>query len=481
MTTEDLVHQTLFAHSDFSVDCLQPMLQAHWHQGMDAMDLYLQHLTKEQWLVENGSIKKCLFDIDCGAGFQVFSGLSHLHTSTQMMTRAGLERSLQQICAVVQNQNGMCHVHAANDESITQQVYASVPLIDAWTLDEKKTFLLTLYDELVCMAPHLCQSSLRLSLEDACIWVMDHEGHCAMDIRPMVRFDVHVVLKKNNRSEVGHAGAGGRMTLDAFKKSGKATDALKESVRLALLNFEADHAPAGQMPVVLGSGFTGVLLHEAIGHGLEADFIRKGSSCFTALMGEKVAASGCHIVDQGNLKDARGSLNVDDEGTSTQCTDLIVDGRVAGFMFDKHNARLMSTATTGNGRRESYAHPVLPRMTNTYMRPGSYHQEEMVASLSEGILALQFGGGQVDIVTGQFVFSATECYAIEHGKVTRPLKGVTLCGNGFETLQSIRMVGQDLAMDPGVAICGKAGQSVPVTVGQPSVLIGALGVGGTEV
>jgi TldD protein len=289
-----------------------------------------------------------------------------------------------------------------------------------------------------------------------------------------------VIVESNGRRETASHGGGGRVSYQQFLQNHSAREYAQAAVRQALVNLEADEAPAGTMKVVLGPGWPGILLHEAIGHGLEGDFNRKGTSAFSGRIGERVAARGVTVVDDGTLADRRGSLNVDDEGTPTQCTVLIEDGILKGYMQDTHNARLMGVAPTGNGRRESYAHLPLPRMTNTYMLPGRHDPQEIIASVDRGLYAVNFGGGQVDITNGKFVFSASEAYLIENGKVTRPVKGATLIGNGPDVLTRVSRVGNDLALDSGVGTCGKDGQSVPVGVGQPTLLIDGLTVGGTQ-
>ena len=300
------------------------------------------------------------------------------------------------------------------------------------------------------------------------------------DVRPLVRLNVSVIVEENGRREQAGAGGGGRYDYGYFQEQDRACGYAREAVRRALVNLESEDAPAGTMPVVLGPGWPGVLLHEAIGHGLEGDFNRKGSSAFSGRIGETVASSLCTVVDDGTIANRRGSLNVDDEGVPTQRTVLIENGVLAGYLQDKLNARLMGVAPTGNGRRESYAHLPMPRMTNTYMLPGPHTPEEIIASVDKGLYAVNFGGGQVDITSGKFVFSASEAYLIEKGKVTRPVKGATLIGNGPDVLTRVSMVGDDLALDEGVGTCGKEGQSVPVGVGQPTLKIDELTVGGTN-
>jgi TldD protein len=309
--------------------------------------------------------------------------------------------------------------------------------------------------------------------------IANSEGHLAADVRPLVRFNVSVIVEQDGRREQGYAGSGGRFTLPELVAGDKPLQLAREAVRQALVNLEAVPAPAGPMTVVLGAGWPGILLHEAIGHGLEGDFNRKGTSAFSGRIGERVASELCTIVDDGTLARRRGSLNIDDEGTPTQCTTLIENGVLKGYLQDKMNARLTGTASTGNGRRESFAHITLPRMTNTYMRPGKSDPGEIIASVQKGIYAVNFGGGQVDITSGKFVFSASEAYLIENGKIGKPIKGATLIGNGPDVLTRVSMIGNDLKLDDGVGTCGKEGQSVPVGVGQPTLRVDALTVGGT--
>jgi TldD protein len=309
---------------------------------------------------------------------------------------------------------------------------------------------------------------------------MGSDGTLAADVRPLVRLNLSIILEQDGRREQGYAGAGGRADFSLLTADGAGLRIAEEAVRQASINLEAQPAPAGNMPVVLGAGWPGVLLHEAIGHGLEGDFNRKGTSAFTGRIGERVATEQCTVVDDGTLAGRRGSLNIDDEGTPTQCNTLIEGGVLKGYMHDKLNARLMKTHTTANARRESFAYPPMPRMTNTYMLPGKYDPEEIIASVERGIYAPNFGGGQVDITSGKFVFSASEAYLIENGKKTIPVKGVMLIGSGPEVLTRVSMVGNDLQLDPGIGVCGKDGQSVPVGVGQPTLRIDSLTVGGTQ-
>jgi TldD protein len=346
--------------------------------------------------------------------------------------------------------------------------------------DDKVAWLERVDRETRKLDPRVSQVMASVAAVHEVVLVATSDGQLAADVRPLVRFNVSVIVEANGRREQGYAGAGGRFSLDELVAGDRPLAIAREAVRQALVNLEAVPAPAGTMTVVLGPGWPGVLLHEAIGHGLEGDFNRKGTSAFSGRIGERVANEACTVVDDGTLARRRGSLNIDDEGTPTQCTTLIENGVLKGYLQDKLNARLMGVRSTGNGRRESFAHVTLPRMTNTYMRPGPHAPEEIVASVERGIYAVNFGGGQVDITSGKFVFSASEAYLIENGKVGAPIKGATLIGNGPDVLTRVAMVGNDLKLDDGIGTCGKDGQSVPVGVGQPTLRIDGLTVGGTS-
>jgi TldD protein len=346
--------------------------------------------------------------------------------------------------------------------------------------DTRKVALLEEVDAAArAVDPRVKQVIVTLAGVHEVVLVAAADGTLSADVRPLIRMNASVIAEENGRREQGYAGGGGRFGYEWLLDEDRALSFGREAARQALVNLGAVDAPAGTMTVVLGPGWPGVLLHEAIGHGLEGDFNRRGTSAFTGRVGERVASGLCTVVDDGTLPARRGSLNVDDEGTPTQCTTLIENGVLRGYLQDKHNARLMGVASTGNGRRESFAHLPLPRMTNTYMLPGPHAREEIIESVERGLYAVNFGGGQVDITSGQFVFSASEAYLIEDGKVTRPVKGATLIGNGPEVLTRVSMVGDDLALDTGIGVCGKDGQSVPVGVGQPTLKIDGLTVGGT--
>jgi TldD protein len=447
--------------------------------GIDFGDLYFQHTRRESWTVEDGIVKEGAHSIEQGVGVRAISGektgfaysddidaqaLLAAATSARAIARDGREQRAGQLVAA----NGRAPLYPAHDP------------VDALPSDAKVEALRRVDRLLRAADPRVKQVMVGLSGGVDTVLVARSDGVLAGDVRPLVRLNVQVIVEQDGRRESGYAGYGGRYTYDELLGDGRPEKFAREALRQALVNLEAIDAPAGVMPVVLGAGWPGVLLHEAVGHGLEGDFNRKGTSTYAGRMGQRVASPGVTIVDDGTLDGRRGSLNVDDEGTPTRCTTLIEDGVLVGYMQDTLNARLMGLAPTGNGRRESFAHLVMPRMTNTYMLAGTHDPQEMIASVKRGLYAVNFGGGQVDITSGKYVFSATEAYLIEEGRITAPVKGATLIGNGPETMQRVRMIGHDMALDDGVGVCGKDGQSVPVGVGQPSLLIDQLTVGGTR-
>ncbi|HUI59191.1 MAG TPA: metalloprotease TldD, partial [Steroidobacteraceae bacterium] len=370
-------------------------------------------------------------------------------------------------------------VQAWRTNAHSHQLYLPVDPLVTMKDEDKIGWLQRVDRETRRLDPRIVQVMCSVHAAHELILVARSDGLLAGDVRPLVRMNVTVLAEQNGRREQGYAGCGGRYTLDELVAEDRPLALGREAVRQALVNLEAVSAPAGSMTVVLGPGWPGVLLHEAIGHGLEGDFNRKGTSAFSGRIGERVAAPGCTVVDDGTLARRRGSLNIDDEGTPTQCTILIEDGVLRGYMQDRMNARLSGSQSTGNGRRESFAHMTMPRMTNTYMRPGPHEPGEILASVKRGIYAVNFGGGQVDITSGKFVFSASEAYLIENGRLGAPIKGATLIGNGPDVLTRVAMVGNDLKLDEGIGVCGKEGQSVPVGVGQPTLRIDGLTVGGT--
>jgi TldD protein len=443
---------------------------------LDYADLYFQLTRFETWTVEDGIVKEGVHSIDQGIGVRAVAGERTGFAYSDQLDEAALLDAVDAARGIARA-NGDGKVKVARHVPY-QPLYPNVDPLRSLE-DRAKVDLLADLDRRVrLMDPRVAQVVASLASVYEIVLVQASDGTLAADVRPLVRVNVSVIMEKDGRREQGYAGGGGRG--DFGLVTGRALDIAAEAVRTAAVNMEAVPSPAGNMPVVLGSGWPGILLHEAIGHGLEGDFNRKGTSAFSGKIGERVATEQCTVVDDGTLSGRRGSLNVDDEGTPTQCTTLIENGVLKGYMQDKMNARLMKGRSTGNGRRESFAYAPMPRMTNTYMLPGKYDPEEIIASVDKGIYAPNFGGGQVDITSGKFVFSASEAYLIENGKKTTPVKGAMLIGSGPEVLTRVSMVGKDLALDAGLGTCGKDGQSVPVGVGQPTIRIDSLTVGGTQ-
>ena len=446
--------------------------------GVEFGDLYFQHARREAWTLEDGIVKDASHAIDQGVGVRAISGEKTGFAYTEDINGNSLLNAAGSARAIVRDgrELGAQNLTAPRTGSLYPAVDPVVSLDNADKVD-----LLRRIDRIIRAAdPAVQQVTLSLIAALDTVIIARSDGVLAADVRPMVRFNAQVIVERNGRRESGYTGGGGRYDYTALLDSDKPEKWAREALRQALVNLDAVPAPAGVMPVVLGNGWNGVLLHEAVGHGLEGDFNRKGTSTYAGRMGQQVASRGVTIVDNGAIPLRRGSLNVDDEGTPTQENVLIEDGVLVGYMQDTLNARLMGMKPTGNGRRESFAHMTMPRMTNTYMLAGQDDPEDMIRSVKKGIYAVNFGGGQVDITNGKYVFSSTEAYLIEDGRITAPVKGATLIGNGPQTMQQVRMVGHDLALDDGVGVCGKDGQSVPVGVGQPSLLIEGLTVGGTS-
>jgi TldD protein len=446
--------------------------------GIDFGDLYFQHARRESWTMEDGIVKDGAHSIEQGVGVRAISGEKTGFAYSDEIDTPALLEAAKSARAIARDGSAMSA--RALVPGGGRSLYSADDPIEGLPNEEKVEALRALDRLLRAADPRVKQVMVSLAGGVDTVLVARSDGVLAADVRPLVRLNVQVIVEQDGRRESGYAGGGGRYSYAELLGGGKPERFAREALRQALVNLEAIDAPAGVMPVVLGSGWPGVLLHEAVGHGLEGDFNRKGTSTYAGRMGQRVASPGVTIVDDGTLPGRRGSLNVDDEGTPTACTTLIEDGVLVGYMQDTHNARLMGMAPTGNGRRESFAHLPMPRMTNTYMLAGTHDPEEMIRSVKKGLYAVNFGGGQVDITSGKYVFSATEAYLIEDGKITAPVKGATLIGNGPETMQRVKMIGNDLALDEGVGVCGKDGQSVPVGVGQPSLLIDQLTVGGTQ-
>ena len=453
--------------------------------GIDFGDLYFQHARRESWTVEDGIVKDGAHSIEQGVGVRAISGEKTGFAYSDDIDAVALAEAAKSARAIARDgrtlpPRALVRSGAAANNPAANNLYPALDPIDGLGNEDKVEALRALDRMLRAADPRVRQVVASVTGGVDTVLVARSDGVLAADVRPLVRINVQVIVEQGGRRESGFAGGGGRYGYDELFAGGKPEKFAREALRQALVNLEAVDAPAGAMPVVLGPGWPGVLLHEAVGHGLEGDFNRKGTSTYAGRIGQRVAAPGVTIVDDGTLAGRRGSLNIDDEGTASNCTTLIEDGVLVGYMQDTLNARLMGVAPTGNGRRESFAHLPMPRMTNTYMRAGTHDPEEMIRSVKRGLYAVNFGGGQVDITSGKYVFSATEAYLIEDGKVTAPVKGATLIGNGPETMQRVTMIGHDLALDEGVGVCGKNGQSVPVGVGQPSLLVESITVGGTQ-
>jgi len=445
---------------------------------VDDADLYFQYTRSEGWSLEEGIVKTGSFSIDQGVGVRAVAGEKTAFAYSDDISEASLldaARTVRSISAAAGN--GRVRVPPRRIAA-SRSLYQDLDPIA--TLDSTaKVALLGRVEQLArAKDPRVSQVMAGLASEYDVVLVARADGTLAADVRPLVRLSVTVIAEQNGRREIGSAGGGGRFGL-AYFDDAQVQTYVNEAVKAALTNLESRPAPAGEMTVVLGAGWPGILLHEAIGHGLEGDFNRKGSSAFAGRIGKRVAAKGVTVLDDGTIADRRGSLNVDDEGHASQRNVLIEDGILRGYIQDSLNARLMGVAPTGNGRRESYAHIPMPRMTNTYMLGGDREPAEIVASIKKGLYATNFGGGQVDITSGKFVFSASEAFWVENGKILYPVKGATIVGNGPDALTRVTMIGNDMQLDSGVGTCGKEGQSVPVGVGQPTLRIDGLTVGGT--
>ena len=477
--TLDIVRNDILATGGLSESDLEATLGRLREHSVDEADLYFQSTRSEAWVLEDGIVKEGSHNIEQGVGVRAVSGEKSGFAYSDDLAPEALGHAASAARSIARS-GGDGRIQAWRGQT-APALYPAVDPIESFDEHTRIALLERADAQARRRSPHVQQVVVSLAGEYSRVLVASSDGTFAPDVRPLVRMNVSVIVERDGRRERASAGGGGRFDYQYFLDEDRAFVYADEAVRQALVNLEADPAPAGTMTVVLGPGWPGVLLHEAIGHGLEGDFNRKGSSVFAGRIGERVANEQCTVVDDGTLERRRGSLTVDDEGTPTQCTTLIEGGILKGYMQDKLNARLTGTKSTGNGRRESYAHLPMPRMTNTYMLPGRYERDEILASVDKGLYAVNFGGGQVDITSGKFVFSASEAYLIEGGKVTRPVKGATLIGNGPDVLTRVSMVGNDLELDWGVGVCGKDGQSVPVGVGQPTLRVDGLTVGGTNV
>jgi TldD protein len=445
--------------------------------GADDGELFLEYCQSESIVFDDGQVKSAAFDTSQGFGLRAISGEVTGYSQASDLSEEAIKRAGKTVKSISAGKGGTFAAPPKTNKNLYQEDNP-LALVDF----ETKVKLMSDMDAYARgKDERVAQVTASLSGSWQAVEIIRIGGDQAADIRPLVRLNISVVVEKNGRMEAGSYGIGGRVTYSQYLDEKVWKPAVDEALRQALVNLESVPAPAGEMPVVLGSGWPGILLHEAIGHGLEGDFNRKKTSAFAGLLGQRIASPGVTVVDDGTIENRRGSLTIDDEGTPSERTVLIEDGILKGYMQDRMNARLMGVACTGNGRRESYAHAPIPRMTNTYMLSGDKDPEEILKSTENGIYAVSFGGGQVDITSGKFVFSCTEAYRIEKGKIGAPVKGATLIGNGPDVLTRVSMIGNDMKMDPGIGTCGKDGQGVPVGVGQPTMKIESLTVGGTEV
>jgi TldD protein len=447
--------------------------------GADDGELYLEYRASEAYTFDDGRLKNATSDTSQGFGLRAVKNETSAYAHSAELSDAALKRAASTVATV---DHGQASVSTAIEPAFgaNQQLYTSDNPLALVATEQKLKLLADIDAYIRAKEPRVKQVSATLAASWQVVHIVKVDGRSATDVRPLVRLSINVVVGAGDKMESGSSGMGGRIMYDSLLDPTGWQPAADEALRQAMVNLQAKPAPAGELPVVLGAGWCGVLLHEAVGHGLEGDFNRKGSSTFSGRIGEQVAARGVTVVDDGTFHDRRGSLTIDDEGTPTQRNVLIEDGILKGYIQDRMNARLMGVVATGNGRRESYAHVPMPRMTNTFMLGGNTPKAEMIAGVKRGIYAAYLGGGQVDITSGKFVFNATEAYLIEDGKITAPIKGATLIGSGPDIMGKITAVGDDMMLDPGIGTCGKAGQSVPVGVGQPSLLISGMTVGGTE-
>ncbi len=467
--------ELFFSHTDFDRDRATRIAEDALH-GMDDGELFIELSRSESLMWDDGKLKSASYDSRSGFGLRAVSEERVGYAHSSEVSEAALLRAAQTVRAVAAGHSG---IMAEGPRGTNTALYPPDDPTHTMPFEEKVKLLEAADAFARSLDSRVRQVSVSLAGSWQAVAIIRADGREVFDFRPLMRFNISVITEDGEKRGTGMYGLGGRQHWSDYVGDEKWKDAVREALRQSLVSLEAEPAPAGEMDVVLGPGWPGILLHEAVGHGLEGDFNRKGTSAFAGLMGEQVAAKGVTVIDDGTIPGRRGSLTVDDEGTPTSPTVLIEDGRLVGYMQDRMNARLMGMEPTGNGRRESYAHAPMPRMTNTYMQAGDHDPQEIIASVKKGLYAVSFGGGQVDITSGNFVFTCTEAYLIEDGKVTRPVRDATLIGNGKDALTRVTMIGNDMELDPGIGTCGKAGQGVPVGVGQPTIRLNGLTVGGT--
>ena len=476
----DLLQQTdelFFTRTNLYLDQTKKIVKNALTGGDDG-ELFLEMRHAEMLAFDDGRLKTASYDQSSGFGLRAVAGEAHGYAHAGELSEAALTRAANSVSAVTKGYSGTAALAPSAGTNIP--LYSDQNPLNNTPFETKVKLLQEMDTYARESDPRVKQVSASLTGSWQAVQIIRADGLRVADIRPLVRINIWVAVEQDGRMESGGTGSGGRVMLDQWLTPESWQSQVDEALRIALLNLDSVPTPAGEMEVVLGAGWPGVMLHEAVGHGLEGDFNRKGTSIFSGCVGQQVASKGVTVIDDGTIADRRGSITVDDEGTPSRRNILIEDGILKGYMQDRQNARLMGVNPTGNGRRESYAHAPMPRMTNTYMENGNADPQEIVASIKKGIYAVNFGGGQVDITSGKFVFSAAEAYLVENGKIGAPVKGATLIGNGPDAMSKITMIGNDTKLDSGIGTCGKAGQSVPVGVGQPTVKMGGVTVGGTE-
>ena len=473
----EITDKIFFEDNDFDLNKVQSIV-SNALENADDGELYLESTKSESFSFDDGRMKNVAYDTTQGFGLRAIADEAKGFAHSGELSEEALNRASETVKSVSKNYSGI--MSEAPSHGVNKPLYTSINPIEGTSFQVKTNLLEEIDAYARSLDTRVVQVSASLSASYQAIQILRANGERSADIRPLVRLNVSLVVEQSGRRETGSSGCGGRGKYEEWINKEKWQSQVKEALRIASTNLESIPTPAGEMPVILGPGWPGVMLHEAVGHGLEGDFNRKGTSIFSGRIGEQVTAKGVTVIDDGTMENKRGSITIDDEGTKSSKNILIEDGILKNYMQDRQNARLMNMKPTGNGRRQSYAHYPMPRMTNTYMDNGNIDPQEIIQSLKKGIYAVNFSGGQVDITNGKFVFSASEAYLVEDGKIKQPLKGATLIGNGPDAMSKISLIGNDLALDDGIGTCGKDGQGVPVGVGQPTLLMGGITIGGTE-
>ncbi len=473
----EITDKIFFEDKDFNLNKVQSIVSKSL-EGSDDGELYLESTKSESFSFDDGRMRSVSYDSTQGFGLRAIADEAKGFAHSGELTEESLNRASETVKSVSKNYSGT--MAEAPSYGINKPLYTSINPLEETSFQIKTNLLEEIDSYARSLDPRVVQVSASLSASYQAIQILRANGERSADIRPLVRLNVAIVVEQNGRRETGSSGCGGRGKYEEWINKEKWQSQVKEALRIGSINLESVPTPAGEMPVILGPGWPGVMLHEAVGHGLEGDFNRKGTSIFSGKIGEKVTADGVTVIDDGTIENKRGSITIDDEGTKSSKNVLIENGILKNYMQDRQNARLMKMEPTGNGRRQSYSHYPMPRMTNTYMDNGTIDPQEIISSLKKGIYAVNFSGGQVDITNGKFVFSASEAYLVENGKIKQPVKGATLIGNGPDAMSKISLIGNDLALDDGIGTCGKDGQGVPVGVGQPTLLMGGITIGGTE-